>query len=307
MINYLDNLLRDLLLNEVSGLSDESQIRFQPPDDDWRTYVTTLTLNGDPVNALNVYLFELRENRKLRSNARVQSISNGEVLRDPAPARLDCHYLLSAWSPTNVTPATEPTVDEHVLLYETTAVLLQHAPLNPSRVYPPNSTALNNVPALIRNADLPTQVLAAEGFPKLAEFWGTMGANHRWKPAVYLVVTLPVALLTEVAGPMVTTRITEYRQSGYPATAEIWIQIGGHVLDGTVNPAVPLADAWVQLETSTGTPLQTTRTNERGRFTFERLQAGPYQLRWRAGARPEPAPRAIEVPSPTGEYDLIFT
>ena len=34
---------------------------------------------------------------------------------------------------------------------------------------------------------------------------------------------------------MVTTRITEYRQTGRPETAEVWIQIGGHVLDATIN------------------------------------------------------------------------
>ena len=72
---------------------------------------------------------------------------------------------------------------------------------------------------IIGEAELPTSILPVEGFPKLPEFWGTMGVNHRWKPAVYLVVTLPVVLPTEVAGPMVTTRISEYRQTGRPETA----------------------------------------------------------------------------------------
>ena len=68
MIDYLDNILRDLLLGRVIGITDESQVRFQPPDDDWRTYVANLTVGGEPANALNVYLLELRENRRLRSN-----------------------------------------------------------------------------------------------------------------------------------------------------------------------------------------------------------------------------------------------
>jgi hypothetical protein len=110
----------------------------------------------------------------------------------------------------------------------------------------------------------------------------------------------------EIAGPMVTTRLIEYRQMGKPETAEIWIQIGGHVLDATVNPVLPMVDAWVQLETTGGVALQTTKTNQLGRFTFERLQPGPYQLRWRGGTHSEPPPRAIEIPSPTGEYDLRF-
>lgn len=308
MIDHLDNILRDLLLTHIDQLTDEAQVRFQPPDEDWRTYVSSLTVGGEAANALNVYLFELRENRKLRSNARTTNVLNGQVRSDPAPARLDCHYLLSAWSPTALTPATEPAVDEHVLLYQAAAVLFQHAPINPSRVYPLGTAALAAVPELIRNSDLPTQVLPDEGFAKLPEFWGTMGANHRWKPVLHLVVTLPVVLLTEIAGPMVTTRITEYRISGQPETAETWIQIGGHVLDATVDPPAPVAGAWVQLETPAGQRLQTATTDKQGRFTFLRLRAGNYQLSWRAEGFPLPAgPRPIMVPSPSGEYDLSFS
>jgi hypothetical protein len=78
------------------------------------------------------------------------------------------------------------------------------------------------------------------------------------------------------------------------------------VLDATVNPAQPVASAWVQLETSAGIPVQTTQTNGLGRFTFERLHPNSYRLRWRATGFTEPPPRPIEVPSPTGEYDLRF-
>jgi hypothetical protein len=303
MINHLDNLLRHLFMAHINEITDEAQVRFQPPDEDWRTYVTNLQHN-----ALNIYLADLRENRKLRSNARTRSFENGLVTEQPAPARLDCHYLLTAWSPVQPGQAVEPTLDEHALLYQVTAVLMNYAPLNPSHIYPPGSTALSAVPEEIRTADLPTQVLPVEGFPKLPEFWGTMGVNHRWKPVIYLVVTLPVALRTEIAGPMVTTTITEYRHTGKPETAEVWIQIGGHVLDATVDPPVPVAKAWVRLEDQGGEPLQTTETDELGRFTFSGLQPGQYQLNWRAAGYPVPAaPRVIKVPSPSGEYDLQFT
>jgi hypothetical protein len=230
MIALLDNLIRQLLIEQIGELSDEAQIRFQPPDADWRTYVSNLTVGGNPANALNIYLVDLRENRKLRSNERVRSVENGVVSEEPAPARLDCHYLISSWSPATASPAVEPTIDEHALLYQAAAVLFQHAPFNPSRVYPAGSAALNAWPAPFRNHELPATVLPVEGFNKLAEFWSGMGQGAVWKPAIYLVVTLPVALFIEIAGPMVTTRITEYRISGQPETAEIWIQIGGQVL-----------------------------------------------------------------------------
>jgi hypothetical protein len=33
------------------------------------------------------------------ANERERRFDNGMVFEDPAPARLDCHYLISAWSP----------------------------------------------------------------------------------------------------------------------------------------------------------------------------------------------------------------
>jgi hypothetical protein len=314
MIDHLDNLLRHLFMMRVTSLRPkpedpplspnnvlEEQVRFQPPDDVWRQHVSGLGIR----NALNVYLVDLRENRKLRSNERVRTFDNGFFNETPAPRRLDCHYLITAWSPATPTEAVEPTPDEQALLYEVIAVLMNHEPLVARQVFEPDPLP-SGFPQTIADVEIPVSILPVEGFPKYAEFWGTMGANHRWKPAVYLVVTLPVLFPTQEVGAMVTTRITEYRQRGRPDTAEVWIEIGGRVLDATVDPPFPLAGAWVQLETTGGEALQTTKTNALGRYSFGRLLPGLYQLRWRAGAHPEPVPRSIGVPSPTGEYDLRF-
>ncbi len=305
MLNVVDILLRDLFLGTIAQLTDESQVGFDPPDDTWRSTVATLSVGGNPANALNVYLVDVVENRKLRSNERVRTFSEGVAFDEPAPARADCHYLISAWSPATATPATAPALDEHGLLYEALASLEQAGPINPSRIYPPGSAALAAVPELIRNSDLPTMI-GHEGFPKLAEFWGTMGPNHRWKPVIHLVITVPVQLLTEIAGPMVTTRITEYRITGVPGSGETWIQIGGTVLDASAAPPAPVPGAWVEIESAAGGSVQSARTNALGRYTFGRLRRGSYVLRYRAEGFPIPPPRAIDVPSPTCEYDLEF-
>jgi hypothetical protein len=447
MLNLLDNLMRQLLIEQIGELINDTQVRFEPPNQDWRTYVSNLTVGGNPVNALNIYLADLRENRRLRSNERIRTFENGIANDEPAPARVDCHYLLSAWSPAVPGPAVEPTLDEHALLYQAIAVLMQHAPFNPSRVFPAGSVALNAWPGLFRDVDLPVVVLPVEGFNKLAEFWSGMGQGSLWRPAIYIVVTIPVALLTEIAGPIVTTRITKYLITGRPETVEIWIQIGGHVFSPnrlvavgnanvqviggggsliTVDNAAPfrvgdtitsnninraaitqiagnnltlsnalaglvvgnvvrianitssqnrfrMADAsglvpgtvvitgddatnpgttvteqavidsvsadsfvtlkadlsrtrtfnlnvaagnaptlrealsgvWVSLETVPGELLQTTQTNDAGRFTFGDLHPGTYVLRTRALGLAE-ITRNIDVPSPTGEYDLQF-
>jgi hypothetical protein len=121
------------------------------------------------------------------------------------------------------------------------------------------------------------------------------------------VVTLPIELVPKIAGPVVTTRITEYRlwNTGLD-TAEVWIQIGGHVLDATQAPPAPVPRAWVRMETLAGERLQTTETNDLGRFSFGELRAGRYRLRARAAGLGETT-RDVDVPSPTGEYALRFT
>jgi len=229
MIDHLDNLIRHLLIAEVDELTDEAQVRFQPPDDDWRTYVSNLTINANPVNALNIYLFDLREHKKLRSNERIREVENGVITEHPAPRRMDCHYLITAWSPATVTASVEPSLDEHALIYKVASVLTNSEPLVARRVYDPFPLP-NTFPEVIADADLPTTLLPAEGFPKYGEFWGTMGASHRWRPAVYYIVTLPLVLRKEVSGPMVTTRIAEYRFSERAEIAEVMIEIGGVVL-----------------------------------------------------------------------------
>jgi hypothetical protein len=147
-----------------------------------------------------------------------------------------------------------------------------------------------------------------EGFPKLAEFWGGMGNNSRWRPAVYMVVTLPVLLAAKDVGPMVTTRILTYHHRNQPdmVVAES-IQIGGRVLDAQGELPQPLGEVAVQLETLAGEALQATETNNQGQFTFGKLARDQYRLRARHDDLGE-VTRQVEVPPPKGAeidyYDL---
>ncbi|MCW3065681.1 MAG: putative rane protein [Solirubrobacterales bacterium] len=304
MIAVVDDMLRVLLAREVPSLRPaptsavlSTQIRFQPPDDAWQQYLGTLSapLPGGgtaKVNALNVYLVDMRENRRLRSLERDVEMVDGTIFAQPAPARLDLHYLITAWSPgEDVTPSVEPTLDEHQLLYEVTAALFEYAPLDASAVYAGAVPA--SVPEAIQDAALPTVVLPADGFPKLAEFWSDMGAPHSWRPAVYLVVTVPVLVARHELGVPVTTLFTEFDIGETP------IDVGGHVLVGSA----PVADAWVRLETPAGHLLQSATSDAAGQFRFTRLTARSYRFRAGAGGVGA-ADRTLDVPSPSGEYDL---
>ncbi len=300
MLRLLDVMIRDLLVAELVAITSDQQVRFQPPDSTLRTDVVNLN-----APAINVYLVDVRENRHMRSNERTRDISDGVATSERAPDRVDCHYLLSTWSPAQPAPGVEPVLDEHALLYETAAALLHAAPLNPSRVYATNPAALAAWPARFRGSDLPTGVVPADGFSKLSEFWTTMGADMRWKPVVYLTVTLPVVTLREQEGPIVTTRFADYRLAGGPAIDELLVQIGGTLLDAASGVDVPVADAWMILETIAGVTLRREQTDALGHFTFERLRASQYRIRASAIGLGTLA-RVVDVPSPTGEYDLRF-
>jgi Pvc16 N-terminal domain/Carboxypeptidase regulatory-like domain len=289
VIPDVDRALRNLFKAEMSELGAgtaggvaNAQIGFMPPDADWDSIVSGLA----PKKALSIYLVDLRENRELRSNEWLERADHGVVQREPAPTRVDCHYLISAWS--GATDKVAKTREEHVILSEALEVLVRAGDVN------------------VGGKDLPTGIVPPEGFPKLAEFWGTMAQKHRWKPTIVVVVTIPVQGATEIAGVEVTTQLTEYRQDSDPESAELQIQIAGVVLDKTYPSPMPIARAWVRLEDSTG-PLEATRTNADGEFTFLGLLPGNYQLRVRADGRAEPAPTPITVPSPSGRYDLEFT
>src|ERR1700734_2526110 len=119
MLDYIDNMVRQLLITQVPGITSPLQVRFQPPDDDWRTYVSTLGKT-----ALNVYLIELKENRELRSCGRIRKVSGSMVNENQLPRWIDVHYFITAWDPATPAPAVEPTIAEHELLWDISAALM---------------------------------------------------------------------------------------------------------------------------------------------------------------------------------------
>jgi hypothetical protein len=304
MLNLLDQLLRDLFIATVPGITADAQVGFQPPDDDWHSYVANL---GTQL-ALNVYLIDLRENRKLRQDDRLRTTQKGTVSETAASIKMDCHYLISAWSPAKPGPGLEPTLDEHSLLFGVAATLSGQQSLNPSRVYPPGSPKLNAWPAPYRDREMLTMYLPVEGFGQFAEFWQTMGSDRPWKPAVHVVVTLPVPQPTFVMGGIVTTWLAEVALEGGTGAADLLVGIGGLVQD---HSGAPVAGAWVRLETTPvkpaliGAPIQVTSTDNQGHFAFDRLGRDDYVIRARAPGFGE-ATLSTAVPSPTGGYVVQF-
>jgi hypothetical protein len=319
MIDHLDTLLHRLFRHSIAELSADGQVRFDPPDEAWRGLVPTITdAAGLHANSLNVYLADLRENRKLKTIAREQRVVEREVY-DARPARrVDCHYLISAWSPVSSSLTTDPTLDEHALLAEAARVLGELDALDPVAICAatraPNLPAIA-VPEALVGETLPLVLLPVEGFPQYAEFWGTMGTRSRWKPCVYVVITAALKNSATRAGPIVTTPIRDTLQRDAAEVAQTHYHISGQVFaaavasrpGAAVAPQQPVPRAWVELLDVTGTTRVTlTRADSNARFTFGNVPAGSYQLR--ASSQPEGTTplRTITVPEPSGNYDLCF-
>ena len=106
MINFLNETLRHLFLTGLSqDLTEDSQISFELPDEEFRNQVKTLGKN-----ALNVCLVDLRENRSACAADSPRTTAGPGPQPALARRRIDCHYLISAWSP--AIKSVEPTLDE---------------------------------------------------------------------------------------------------------------------------------------------------------------------------------------------------
>lgn len=210
MIHQFNLLLRKLFeKNKNLGLQ-AGQIGFEPPDENWRKYV-----GGLQQRAVNIYLVDLRENHSLRSNEGLCEVQNGVVVELPAPRWIDCHFLITAWDPAapDIAHGVEPTLAEHAILSAVVSLLmdLETESLTPRQVYAPDPLPAE-FPQILADALLPCTILPGEGFSKLAEFWGSMGAGYRWKPAAYLVAALPVIRPEGPVGLPVATLVTGYGQ-----------------------------------------------------------------------------------------------
>lgn len=296
MIDHVDRMLARLVATHVdAGVA----VTFEAPDKDWRTQ------RPADRSSLNLYLVDLRENRRLRSTQHVRTITDGQVVDTPVPARVDCHYLASAWSNTKPGPATTPVLDEHALLHRFSSAVANAAPFGPTTVYGSDPLPDGFPPALV-GADLPLTLLPADGYPKLAEFWGTMGDAQALKPVVYFTVTVPLVLDPHPRGPVVRTQKLQILPRGEPMSGGRFA-IGGAVFDSTKGSPAPMAQVWVDLLDLDGVRLGLQRSDAAGRFVFAGLTAGEYQLR---AAAADFAPLVLPVrlpPTTKAGYDLVFS
>jgi hypothetical protein len=257
---------------------------FTVPDSDWLTKVKAGT-----EMRLNIYLYEVRENRDFRRAAwdNVELPDRSVALSQP-PAYLDCHYLISAWSPAEDSELASPILDEHQLLSEAMRVLFR----SPDVV--PGAIGVAGGGPVFQRAHVYLTVAPPEPSHVLNEFWSTM--KLAWRPAVMLVVTAPLDVLSDApSSPVVTTLIQRHAIIGGVGVEEL-IDIGGLVLKAADQS--PIAGATVaRLD---GDDAAT--TDAQGRFVFTGIRRGVHKFRASAtGMTPEE--RDINIPvDPPANY-----
>lgn len=268
MLNLLDQTIQTVLNTGWGAPPAKPLFGFSVPNDDWVTRVKA----GTQVR-LNMYLCELRENREFRRASWDTIVQPGAqtAVQSAPPAYLDCHYLISAWSPEQDTDASSPVPDEHQVLSEALRVLLR----NPD-VRPVDLGVAGGGP-VFQQAHIYLSVAPPEGPRLLNDFWSTM--KQPWRPAVHLVATAPIDLLqSSPPAPLMTTLVQRYGFADAPAASfEELITFGGWVLRN--DTGAPIPNASVERLTAASAVIETATTDAQGRFSFDGLRRGPLRLR----------------------------
>jgi hypothetical protein len=249
---------------------------FERPTDTFAPASTTIDL----------FLFDVRENLALRSSEPRLERRGPEAALRPAPRRIDCSYLVTAWP---VGGADLP-LQEHRLLGQMLELLGRLPTVPPAFL---QGRLVGQTPPL------PMVVPQLDGLKSPAEFWTAMGS--RLRASLTVTVTISVPFAPEVSGPMVTTLRSGFGARG-PAgpVDEEWIAIGGRVLDASgAPPGTPIAGAIVDVLDA---GLRTT-TDALGQYRFERVPAGTRTVRAVAVGF-LPSTRVFAVPGPSEAYDF---
>lgn len=245
MLDDLDATLRAMLTDAAApAVLRSADISFDTPDKDFSPTQATLS----------VFLHEVAENRGLRDEARIiERTGNTYTSRLPS-LRLDCTYLITAWS---VQAGGLKTQEEHNLLGLALIWVsgfpviddrfLQGALKTPVQPYPLATTVAQT----------------REGQP-MGQFWSALGVPPR--PAFSLTVTITVDPFTQ------TEQLSAFQQIDIRTTSLRYAALSGQVLDHTLTP-VPGATVTV----AENGEQQTSGAD--GGFSFADLPFGAYTLK----------------------------
>jgi hypothetical protein len=281
MIDDLDEALRKLLVRELPVKNGEVDIQFHQPRREWSAKLSRPTLN--------LFLYDLRENLKLRYTAQgwdIERRSDGTAIQKRKPFRADLHYIITAW-------ANEPE-DEHRLLARTLMALFR-VPELPMDILP---ESLRDQPAPIS-----LKVAQYDTSQNLTDLWSAM--DNELRPAIICMVTLALNPYEAITGPLVRTRELRIGQAIEPVSEETLIKSAGAATYWTIGGAVRSKKP-LDLDTLHVTLVERgleIKLQPEGRFSIGNLEEGEYTLSVAAdGARTRARSFKLKVPAP--DYDI---
>lgn len=233
MIDDLDRTIRELLTQEMPRVArGEVDVAFHQPNRDWKRDKA----------ALNFFLYDLRQNPTLRPQQWQEMTDrhnrplrqNHRIPMQRTPLRMDCFYIVTAWS-------SEP-LDEHRLLTECLMTLARYPVLNRYETTEPLPAPTVNAPLVVgatgangsnggsngaangrsqglarrplvrdylvgalRDLDyeIPTRLANHDVMTNPAELWGSL--ENSMKAAISYIVTLPIRPWVQLETPAVET------------------------------------------------------------------------------------------------------
>lgn len=190
MFQDLDKTIENLLND--SAAPDElrkADVSFDTPDKSYKPKPSD--------SAVNLFLYEVKENRKLRNPGPITEPVGGVSVRRLPPLRVDCSYLVTAWNSTE----NDKIKSEHQLLGQA-FFWLSRFPVIPASYFSGSMIGQPFPP--------PTMVAQWDAAKNQGEFWNALGIAPR--PYFNLIVTVAMDLEQASQEYVVTNTITSYQQ-----------------------------------------------------------------------------------------------
>src|ERR1044071_4945137 len=296
MINDLSRTLKRLLETVAKRESDAfpllngKAIQFARPDKDFKP---------NPQGSVCLYLYDIRENRELRTNEPVRVVNNnGQPTIERAPTRVVCSYLVTAWPAERVGEDRKAELDiddetavdlnllEHLLLSEVLQVFSRYPTIPATSLQGKLANPEQPVP-------LPMITAQAEGLNNISEFWTAIGSTLRPSLNVKATISMQASAPEPEAKPVVEGVQLEEIPSK--------LDIKGQIKDASNKPLAAARITIVELDVAT-------TSDSNGQYTFAQVPIGNYhlQINWRAGEKLRRQTVEINVPASAGAYDITL-
>ena len=227
MLNLLDESMEQFLRAVVPLPPREVDIAFEAPDGDWAAGISRPTVN--------LYLWDVRPSMVQREFGMLEMTDqNGHRQRRSAPPRVECRFLVTAW--------TSDVGDEHSLLGRVLLALL----VNPVIATEHLAGALASI------EPGPTIELRTGTAAENSDFWSALGGQLKPGLDVAVTITLDAAAVREVGPPVRELQLQQRSRDGAVIDEPLIIADEQHTTEEQGPPRETDADGPIELAARMG-------------------------------------------------------